>query len=1247
MENYLCNRFQIPNFSEPCTWTPDDGQGSWEKTYENGLEDRMKKIQGMKNRVVSVPGQPWLLTIVCVLVFGCLSDAPIQAQQYLATLTGQVTDLSGAVIPKADVTATNATTKFVTKVVTNGSGGYSIPFLTPGTYSVTVAGSGFRAETRTGIVLTAGANVQADFSLSVGKVGEQVVVTAETALLDTGSANLGTTLGTKEVTDLPNVGRNPFVLSTLAAGVTTGAYMQSKASGFTNPFSGTAVQIIANGSSGHNRLTLDGIPDDPAERLSGASYTGFVPSPEAVQEVKTQTALYDAQYGHGNGTVLNTVLRSGSNEYHGSAYFVFRNTYLNANTYERVPTQNAAVNPTHRVNDQWSQPGFVINGPLDIPHVYNGHNKTFFMAAYERLQLHQPVPFSGLVPTAAQASGDFSSLCSSYDVNGVCLPGAGVQIYDPLTADASGNRTPFANNKIPTSRINAAGAALMSYYPVPNSSQSATVNYISSDTSLPNKYYSFVTRVDHSISDRNKFNATFFKAVLNQIQPHAGFPKLVAPTGVGYTVYRNNMGGSLDYVTVISPTLVVDARGGVIYHPFGLIYPGNTFNLSTINMNGTGLPYQSFPGVYGCDACTTIGSASGTSPGSSTPYSGLSAGSSGQISTDTLGSYSVLVSKTIQRHALRAGFEGNIIRYNVQNPQSGLGTFLFNRQFTQKNSSCSTSSTCTVGGDSASGNPFASLLLGYPSNTSSTSGSYTNQVAYALQQLYYALYVQDDWRVSRNLTINAGLRWDYESPFTERFNRQNIGFCTTCQNPLQSSVSGLTLNGGLLFASSSNRYPFPKDFNNFQPRLGAEYQLSSNMVVRGGFGIIYFNTRESPLGQGFSSSTSYVATLDNTHPAISLSNPFPNGANLPTGSSLGLATQVGQSVTFPYPDHTQPKIIQYSASVQTQLPANLVLQVAYVGNKASQLEINKSINAVPAQYYNQGAAGITYLQTQVPNPMAGLLPGSSLNTATVQRQFLLTPFPQFTGVTANYASTGNVLYNALQTTVTKRAGHGVTIQGNFTWSKIMDQTTYLNAQDNFDSPFRYEDSNPNLVANLVGIYQFSSLSDRPGYVRVPFGGWQMNVVLRAQNGGLVATPGNVTPLSTPRLGNATYGRYFNTCYENAAGALVMTTASAPGCDSASSTPAFQQHLAFTLNNIGPYMNGVRQRVHPLVDFSLFKQFKLRERLNFEIRGEFFNVLNTPNFGGPGTTPGSSSYGVVTLTQANDPRLTQLTARINF
>ena len=1154
--------------------------------------------------------------LVLLLVLG--SPVRTHAQQYLATISGEVHDPSGAEISGGSIVATDQMTKFVTKTTTGSAGSYTIPSLSPGTYSVTISASGFREELRTGIVLTAGSHAYVDFSLAVGGADVKIFVTADTTLLDTASANLGDLFTLKEVTDAPNVGRNPFVLDTLAAGVTSQGFMQTKSSQYT--IGGTDIGIITQGSAGHNRLTLNGIPDDPAERLSAASYSGFVPSLEAVQEVNTQTSLYDAQYGHGNGTVVNTVVRSGTNQLHGAAYYVFQNTYLNANNYERVPNQNGAINPaspTPRPNDQLNQTGFVVDGPVVIPHLYNGHDKTFFMVAYERYQTHVSLPFSTRVPIDAESNGDFSALCSNF-VAGVCAAGAGIQIYDPATTNASGNRTPFLNNMIPSSRFNATGVALLKDFPEPNTSN-GIFNYISNQTSYPNSLPSFIVRVDKAFSQSNKLNATFFKSGLTQTFPHQGYPSIISPTGYGYKVYRNNIGGSLDDVQVVSNTLVLDTRIGVIYHPFGLDYPGEKFDLSTIGINATGMPYQSFPGVSLSDS-----------------YSGLAAGAGGQISETTVGDLAVLATKTISRQSVRFGFEGNLIRYNIQNPLSGLGVFSFNRQFTQKNST-----TTSVGADASSGDPVAALLLGYPG-----SGSYTQGVAYALQQIYSAFYVQDDWRLSDKLTVNAGLRWDYESPFTDRNNRQNSGFCFSCTNPLQASVSGITLNGGLQFVSSNNRFPYSRDLNNFQPRIGVAYQLSPSIVLRGGFGIIYFNTLETPIAQGFSAATGYVGTLDNTHPATSISNPFPNGITQPTGTSLGLATQVGQSVSFVDPNHRQPKETQFSVSTQTQLPGNTVLQIAYVGTRPTQQDVNRSLNFIPAQYYNQGAAGVTYLQTQVPNPMAGAIPGSAgLNAATIQRQFLLAPYPEFGGVTELYSSIGKVAYNSLEVTATKRFSHGLSVHGNFTWSKSMDQNSFYNAQDT--QLARFQDQNPTLVGNLVLIYQFSALNNLPTYERLALGGWQFNTVLRAQNGSLDPAPGNVTALTGDfRVANPTYSRSFNTCYLNTNGVPVQTTRSAPACDTTSPTPAFQQKLNFTLNETNPFMD-VRQVIHPLLDVSLFKQFQLRDHFNFEIRGEFFNVMNTPSFGVAGTSPGSATYGVVNLTQANDSRIAQLTGRINF
>lgn len=593
----------------------------------------------------------------CCAVNPCVVAPPAYAQRYLGAINGQVQDSSGAAIPGAEVTATETSTHFITTVKSDAAGTFTLPALNPGTYALTVTADGFAKSTRQGVLLTAGQLQAVQIALNPGSTSEVVEVQAENSLLDNGSPNIATTLSQQEVTNLPNVGRNPFVLATLGVGVTSGAYFQSKASQFTQPFSGVAVQISSEGNAGHNRLTLDGIPDDPPERFSGATYTGFTPSPEAVQEVKVQTSIFDAQVGHGNGTVTNTVVRSGSNRLHGAAYYVFQDTYLNANTFERVPNQNLAfggsVAPTRRVNDQLSQTGAVLSGPVFLPKLYNGRDKTFFMVSYERFLSHSALTFNSRVPTAAERTGDFSGLCNTFNAAGLCT--SGIQIYDPQSPlDATGNRTvSFANNRIPQGRFDAAGSALMSYYPMPNvpsSTAQSTFNYISNQTSYRSSYPSFIVRVDQQFGQKDKVNAIFFTAGLTQSYPLQGFPKSIGPSGYGYSVYRNTKGGSLDEVHQFSSTMVLDSRFGLVYHPFGLMYPGSqNFNLGSINVANNNLPYTSFPGL-----------------GMSDSYSGLAAGAGGQISESTTGSLEEILSKTFGHHTVRFGFEGNLLRYNVQ-----------------------------------------------------------------------------------------------------------------------------------------------------------------------------------------------------------------------------------------------------------------------------------------------------------------------------------------------------------------------------------------------------------------------------------------------------------------------------------------------------------------------------------------------------------------------------------------------------
>jgi len=1154
------------------------------------------------------------------------------AQRYLGAIGGEVSDSSGAKVPGAAVKAVESSTNFTTNVTTGADGAYLMPALQPGTYEVTVTAPGFRVEIETHLVLTAGQTLRVDMSLTPGAAKEEtIMVSSEAPLIDTSSPTIATTLSTQEVTDLPNEGRNPYVMVTLSAGTisTTGNYFTAKSSQFTNPYSGTAVAVITDGSSGHNRLTLDGMPNDAAERFSGNSYTNFVPSPEAVQEVKVENGMFDAQIGHGNGTVTNTVVRTGANKVHGAAYYVFENTYLDANTYEKVALHQP------RNNNQINQTGLVIDGPVVLPKLYNGRDKTFFMFSFERYATHTAINYNSRVPNSSELAGDFSGLCSAFNSSGLCT--SGVQLYVPNSpVDVNGNRTQYYVNNNIASAMNATGKAFATYLPAPNVSGSNSLtnpNYISTETSYPSTYPSFIGRFDHSFGQNNKLNVIGFRSGLTQNYPLQGFPKGIGPTnsstGYGYNVFRNNRGGSVDDVQMFSSTLALDSRFGLIYHPFGLVYPGNAnFSLSSLNMTTTGLPYNTFPGEWM----------------NSDGYAGLAPGAGGQISTDALGSVDEIVSKVWGRHSVRFGFEGNMSRYNVQNPQSGFGLnsqsgagFSFDRTFTQHNVNA------VVGSDASSGDPMASMLLGY-----FTTANYNISIAYAMQQIYMAPYVQDDWRVNDKLTLNLGGRWDYESPFTERYNRMISGFCTTCTNPLQSSLSSLTLKGGLRFVNPNDRYPYPKELHNWQPRLGAAYSVRPTTVVRAGFGIMFFNTLETPYSSGYSQSTSYTyapnAAVNGT--AINtMSNPFPTGVTLPTGNTLGLGTALGQNINFNDPNHVQPRTADYTLNIQQQFPGNVALQVAYAGARPTRLDVNHNINFLPAQYYNHGSAEVTYLNAKVSNPMAGKIPNSAtLNAAQIQQYLLLLPYPEFGSVTENYSSIGTSPYNALQVQVSKPMGNHFNIQGNFTWDKVMVHTAYLNA---FDTKLEsVQDGNSTLLANIFGSLQLPKFAAKPYWMRESIGGWQFNAVFRAANGGLISAPGSVNIIGQVKQANPTYARYFNTCYENTSGALVQSTASAPACDALSPTPAYQQRLSYTTQTNSTVI-GVRQRIHPLADASLFKRFAISETSSFEIRGEFFNILNTPNFGGPGTGIGSSTFGVVTLTQANDPRFGQLTARLNF
>ena len=1146
--------------------------------------------------------------VPAVLATCLLCLFPVFAQEFRATITGTVTDPSGAAIPKAEIEVRNTETSAVTTAGANDAGIYTVPFLLPGTYTVTATSNGFKRALRENLELHAGDKVQVDLKLEIGAASESVTITAEAEQLRTATASMGQTINTTEARDLPVMGRNSYMLAELATGMYTALSTTSQASGFGRPYDGASAQMSSEGIGSQYQIMLNGIPNAPEERASAAIYVGFVPSPDAIEEVTVQTHTYDAQYGHSSGAVVNAVLKGGSNQLHGSLYEFFRNDKLNANSF----AGNAARNP--RGVMRWNQPGFVVDGPVRIPKLYNGTDKTFFMFNMEWIRNASPLPYTASYPTAAERTGDFSTLVNS--------TGAPVLIYDPLTTTLTSGqyiRQPFSGNIIPKNRINPIGLALINDYPLPNISGTlgGFNNYVVSPNSQQDQYHSVSSRVDHQINPKNRLTMMGFSNQRHQLFPTYGYANIAASPG--YLHYRNNHGGSIDWTDTLSPTTVVDVKYGFIFHPFQVALYGDNYDITKLGFSPAFLsqvPHVNYPGLNISGGYSgTIGNA-----GTGTP-------TTSQFSTTFDHSLAATVNKTTGKHSFKFGGELYVMKANNDTPESSINPFSFSAGFTQQNAQT---------GSATAGNPFASLLLGWPSG-----GAVSNNIASAFQQIYEGFFVQDSWRLSSKLTLTLGLRWEYEAPMSERYNRQNAGFDFTDPNPLQSQVPSIKLLGGLLFTSANQRLPFVRDLNNWGPRLGASYRLTNHTVLRGGFGTNYSVTFQTGGNTGFSVNTGYISSNDaGLTPVNGLSNPFPGGILAPTGSSLGLATQLGQGFSFADPNRTIPKVYNYSLALQEQLPGHTLVEVAFAGNYGSQLSVSKAINFLPRSFYALPGGTIpvpsTTLLAQVPNPMAGLIPGSSLNNTTIAYQSLQIPYPEFGGITESTHAIGTSLYNSMQVSIEKRLASGLQGRFSYTWDKIMQATGYLNDQDDWSQLARVQAGEPTQVWNLSLTYVLPIFEQRKGLLHNVLGGWEANAIVRYLNGSLVGSPGSVFSTGlNPKLANRSYQQWFNTCTLNANGAR-------QNCIDGNQPVAFIQPQPYTLRTLSGVLPGIRTEVPTTADFSLFKTFQFHEKARLQFRANAYNLANTPVFGGPNTTT-----GVIGIGQVNDPRIVELALKLNF
>ncbi len=1118
----------------------------------------------------------------------------LSGQEFRATINGTITDPTGAVVPGVTVEIRNLATNALFTAQTNEAGLYVAPFIPPGRYTVSAGREGFKRAVREDVEVRVGDRLRIDFQLELGGVTERVVVSASAELLETSTAARGQVIDSQKVAEMPLLGRNPFMLAVLAPAV---QYVPALASRSNRPFDNGGMDSfsINGGRQFTNEFLLDGVPNTGTETNQPGNLS-FVPSPDATEEFKVQTNVYDAQYGRTGGGVINVSLRSGTNDFHGALYHYFRHDKLNANTFEA----NLAGSPKQTF--RWNQPGFRFDGPVLLPKLYDGRNRTFFMYSWERIKSSIPFPQTQTVPTLEQRAGDFSRT--------VQINGQPILVYDPATLRSTGSgwvRDPFPGNRIPENRWDPVSRNMLKFIPLPNTAGDARgfFNLVVAPNPRTDRYDQQILRIDQMIGSKHRLFGRWIYNDRYETNSTAGFD---IASSAWYNHWRINKGGGVDLTSTINPSLVSNFRLGYIRHEFAVAHHADNFDPAQLGFPSSlsaQLPRKSFPRITYTDYTTF----------------GPNWGNGSVFSFSDQWSISETLNKLISRHSLKFGFEGRLKLDNQQNPASWFGVFSFTRGFTQRD---------PLRAEAAAGNSFASLLLGHPA-----SGFIPIRPALALGSRYYGLFLQDDWRITNKLTVNLGLRWDYESPISERYDRQNRGFDWQGQSPLQ--VPGMSLRGRILFTDENNRLPFRRDLNNIQPRIGVAYQWTSKTVFRGGWGVSYLPTFDVGQFNGFSMDTPYVASIDaDLTPAGQWNNPYPAGVAPPLGRQT---TMLGLSFTYSWPDRVIPYVHQYSFGLQHELPFRILVDASYVGSRTLSLQTSKPINAVPADKLSMRDA----LLTRVPNPFAGLLPGTAFNAATVPQQQLLRPFPQYNDITEANRTIGKSWYDSFQLRVEKRLTHGFHLLFSYTISKTLEAVGYLNGQDpfgalakvltTFDTPQR---------ATLSGGYELPfGKNSSNGLVRQVLGGWQFNWIATFQTGLPVAMPGNaVSSGVNPKINNPTSARWFNTC-------TLTLTGVRQSCASPDEPVAWLVQDPYALRTLSFRHPNVRTLRAPLVDFSVFKLFSITERVKLQFRAESFNLTNTPWFGAPNTTLGSANFGVVSPSQANDPRNVQLALRLMF
>jgi hypothetical protein len=1109
----------------------------------------------------------------------------LHAQTYQGGLRGLVKDAQG-VIPGVEVTLVNEKTNAARSAVTNEVGEYAFTSVLPGVYTVRVSLAGFRTEERKGLRIATQQVVVQDFMLEVGALTEQLTVTAQATVVERATASVATTMTAAQITAIPIFGRNTFYTA-----IATPSVIQS----------GDPQFVRYQDQSGSSLLSLGGGPRrGNAYLIEGVSITDFVnraswvPSTEAVEDMKVQLKTYDAEMGRAAGGVFNVTAKSGSNTWHGSALFINKPDWATGQLFfaKRAGIPNP---PQHYYS--WAGS---LGGPIKS-------DRTFFWFSKDDYKQRSTRNNVLTFPTALERAGDFSQSFNT--------AGQQIVIYDPLTTrpNPSGTgfiRDPFPGNRIPTSRLNPIALAMLADMPLPTSGRSFTGAATLDDGPQDQE----TLKIDHRWS--NKWTTTGMYGHQYTKEPGSAFwgtHGTIPADPSGTTLFRTVNFFSTNQIIVPNNTTAVAVRYG--YNRFlndGTNYAGG-FDPSTL-----GYP-ASYTSVLSENAYPSI---------TMTGYSNI--GHGGRSLTTYVGhTANTTVSKFLGKHSLKFGADYRRIEAATVPPNNG--SFGFTQGFTQ-GPNPNTAST-------AAGDAFAGFLLGFPATGDvnvTTPGLYYTD--------YYSAFVQDDWRATASLTLNFGLRYEYEPGIAARNDEFTVGFDRDALFPVQ--VPGMELRGGLMYAGVDG-YPTRQSqpLNHVAPRGGFAWSVTDKTVIRGGYGLYWVppisDTGESAIGaRGYSASTTFLSSTDGgLTPAGTISNPFPAGITPPQGNSLGLATGAGSVIDFVDQDSEPGYVQQYSLDWQRELPGQMALALGYMGSRSERLSLGGTsdtvvnINQLDPSYQALGTA----LQQTVPNPFFGIEAFGNLSrSATIARGQLLRPFPQFDNVLMHRVNQARARYNALVGRWTKRMSDGYSLDVNYTFSRLEDNqfgesNTFSsrqgNAMNNYDLEAEYGVSLLDVAhrVNVNASFQLPFGEGRrwltSGVGNAIAGGWQVTLAGRYQTG---------FPLNISQSSNNSNLLGSNQRPNIVPGVEALTTGSQEerAVTGWINPAAFSAAPAFTFGNsprTNPEWRGPGQRT---TDLAISKSQPIGST-SLSLRVDVLNLFDDPLFIGPVSTFGTSTFGQIT------------------